>query len=140
MTATQSDIIYDNKSYYILSTVSTKKVKSDVFEDNYIFNQFNQFFFYFWQNFIITISFLILLERCKFDFIGLLVLQISKLLLHAMHSRPIVHTTHYGTDSITNLRATWELIQQNTKFASSLSSFLKKVYEMKITKLPMSSL
>ena len=33
-------------------------------------------------------------------------------------SRPILHTTHYGTESITNLGAkTWELAPQNIKVA-----------------------
>ena len=43
-------------------------------------------------------------------------------------SRPIVHTTHYGAESIINLGAKiWELVQQNIKEASSLSSFKNKV-------------
>ena len=43
-------------------------------------------------------------------------------------SRPIVHKTHYGTESITNLGAKiWELIPQNIKVETSLSSFKNKV-------------
>ena len=41
--------------------------------------------------------------------------------------RPTVHTTHYGTESITNQGAKiWELVPQNIKEASSLSSFKNK--------------
>ena len=37
-------------------------------------------------------------------------------------SRPFVHTTHYGKESITNLGAKiWELILQNIKEENSLS-------------------
>ena len=40
----------------------------------------------------------------------------------------IVHTTHHGTESITNLGTIiWELKPQNIKEASSLSSFKNKV-------------
>ena len=43
-------------------------------------------------------------------------------------SRPIVHTTHYGTEPITKLEAKiWELVPQNIKEANSLSSFKNKV-------------
>ena len=39
-------------------------------------------------------------------------------------SRPIVHATHYGTESVANLGAKIrELVPQNIKEASSLSSF-----------------
>ena len=53
-------------------------------------------------------------------------------------SRTILHTTHYGTESITNLGAKlWEVVHQNIKEADSLSRFklktgLKKGYQ-KIT-------
>ena len=43
-------------------------------------------------------------------------------------SRPIEHTTHYGTESITNLGAKiYELVPQNIKEEKSLSSFKKKI-------------
>ena len=43
-------------------------------------------------------------------------------------SRPIVHTIYYGTESITNLGTKiWELVPQNIKEATSLSSFKNKV-------------
>ena len=43
-------------------------------------------------------------------------------------SRPIVHTTHFGTESITNLGAKiWKLAPQNIKEASSLSNFKNKI-------------
>ena len=43
-------------------------------------------------------------------------------------SRPIVHKTHYGTKSVTNLGAKlWELVPQNIKEENSLLSFKKKV-------------
>ena len=43
-------------------------------------------------------------------------------------SRPIVHTTYYGTESITNLEAKiWEPLPQDIKGASSLINFKNKV-------------
>ena len=43
-------------------------------------------------------------------------------------SRLIGHTTHFGKESITNLGAKiWELVPQNIKEGSSLSSFKNKV-------------
>ena len=43
-------------------------------------------------------------------------------------SRPIFHTTHYRTESITNLGANvWELVPQNIKVANFLSSFKNKI-------------
>ena len=43
-------------------------------------------------------------------------------------NRPIVHTTHFGTEFITNLGAKmWELVPQKIKEASSLSTFKNKV-------------
>ena len=43
-------------------------------------------------------------------------------------SRPTAHTTHYGTESITNLEAEiWELVPQKIKEANSLSSSKNKV-------------
>ena len=43
-------------------------------------------------------------------------------------SRPTVHTTHYGTESITNLGAKiWELVPQNIKEVNFLASFKNKV-------------
>ena len=43
-------------------------------------------------------------------------------------SRPIVHTIHYGTESITNLEAKiWELVSQKIKEPNSLFSSKNKV-------------
>ena len=43
-------------------------------------------------------------------------------------SRPIVYTTHYGTQSITNLGAKiWELVPKIIKEANSQSNFKNKV-------------
>ena len=43
-------------------------------------------------------------------------------------SKPIIHTTHSGTESITNLGAKiWELLSQNIKEGNSLSSFKNKI-------------
>ena len=56
-------------------------------------------------------------------------------------SRSIVHTTHYGTESITNLGAKiWELMPQNIKEENSLSSFKNKVKKWITKKLLLSSL
>ena len=43
-------------------------------------------------------------------------------------SRPVVHTTHYGIDSITSLGVKiWELVPQNIKEGNSFFSFKNKV-------------
>ena len=55
-------------------------------------------------------------------------------------SRSILHTTLYGTESITNLATKiWELVPQNIKEANCLSSFNCKVKKLILKKLPMSS-
>ena len=52
-----------------------------------------------------------------------------------------MYTTHYGTESITNLGAKiWELMPQNIKEENSLSSFKNKVKKWITKKLLLSSL